>query len=125
MQRILSAMVMIVMLIALSIQADANQLEGVTRVRCTCYTIDGITASGQHTRQGIVAGKSEWLGCVAVLYDTNGEFIGFYEVLDTGGTNAIRSGKTIDVWVEDDEAVREWQRKFGDYVYIQIIEAEG
>lgn len=125
MKRILSVILLSTMLLTLSAQADANTLEGVTRVRCTCYTIDGITASGQHTRQGIVAGKKEWLGCVAVLYDINGEFIGFYEVLDTGGTNAIRSGKTIDVWVEDDEAVREWQRKFGDYVYIQIIEAEG
>lgn len=48
--------------------ADASTYEYPTIIRCTCYCDTGITASGQYTRRGIVAGKREWIGKVAVLY---------------------------------------------------------
>ena len=38
-------------------------------VRCTCYIEHGITASGIQTRNGIIAGRKEWLGMAAVLYE--------------------------------------------------------
>lgn len=37
-------------------------------IRCTCYFDQGYTKSGHLVREGIVAGKEEWLGCMAVLY---------------------------------------------------------
>ena len=51
-------------------------------VRCTCYIEHGITASGIQTRNGVIAGRKEWLGMAAVLYEvkedgTLGDFIGY------------------------------------------------
>lgn len=108
-------------------------------IRCTCYTNTGITASGQHTRDGIIAGKREWMGCAAALYRVKddgsiGEFIGLYEVLDTGAGidtdgdgygDSIQNGTSIDVWVPNDEAVREWQSTNGDHVYLYLIPGVG
>lgn len=110
-----------------------------TQIRCTCYTDSGTTAGGQQTRPGIIAGKREWIGCAAALYDVNddgsiGDFIGYYEVLDTGTGidtdgdgygDSIINGTSIDVWVPNDEAVREWQQDHGDYIYLYLIPGVG
>lgn len=109
------------------------------KIRCTCYTDSGITASGEVTRDGIMAGKREWLGKVAALYRYNadgsvGEFIGYYEFLDTGAGidtdgdgrgDSIKKGLSVDVWKETDAEVKDWIAEYGDYVYIEIIDAEG
>lgn len=111
------------------------------KIRCTLYTDKGLTASGQETRDGIVAGKREWLGMTANIYSINedgsiGQLIGIYEFLDTGygirktdsngntyGT--IERGESIDVWVPDMNAVREWQQKYGDYIFLQVFPSYG
>ena len=59
------------------------------KVRCTCYLDTGTTASGAQTRPNIMAAKREWIGCVAEVNEINedgsvGEFIGLFEILDTG-----------------------------------------
>ena len=100
------------------------------RIRATCYTQTGITKSGQYTRQGILAGKEEWLGHAAVLYAVNedgsmGEIIGIYEFLDTGGTKGLKNGTVIDVWVDGENGLNEWIKTYGDYVYLQIVPAQG
>lgn len=116
------------------------------KIRCTCYIDNGITASGQYTRPGIIAAKKEWIGCVAELNAVNpdgsiGEFIGYYEILDTGygietgyGQSKIKKGKTlgtiesgqsVDVWMPTMHQANEWVSLYGDYVYIKIIRGEG
>ena len=79
------------------------------------------------------------MGCAAALYDVNddgsiGDFIGYYEVLDTGTGidtdgdgygDSIINGTSIDVWVPNDEAVREWQQDHGDYIYLYLIPGVG
>ena len=104
------------------------------KIRCTCYIDDGITSSGQHTRPGIIAGKKEWEGCAVLLWSIDGDYIGIYEVLDTGSGidtdgdgkgDSIRTGQSIDVWMPDMNAAREWISLYGDYVYMQLYEAEG
>lgn len=79
------------------------------------------------------------MGSVAALYDINedgsiGDFIGYYEVLDTGAGidtdgdgygDSIINGTSIDVWVPNDAAVREWQQNVGDYCYIFLIKGVG
>lgn len=99
-------------------------------VRATCYVQTGITKSGQHTREGVLAGRKEWLGCAAVLYKVNkngtiGEAIGIYEFLDTGGTKGLNNGTVIDVWVDGMDGLETWVNTYGDYVYLQIIPAQG
>ena len=75
------------------------------RIRCTCYTADAdaVTKSGQKVREGIIAGKEEWLGKDASLYAINqdgslGEFIGIFEFLDTGSAQSLKDGKSVDVF---------------------------
>lgn len=109
-----------------------------TRVRCTCYIDRGTTASGQQTRPGIIAGRREWIGKVAALYRIEdgqiGEFLGYYEFLDTGAGmdtdgdgrgDTIREGYSVDVWQPSMEEARKWIRENGDFVFMQIIEGEG
>ena len=108
-------------------------------VRCTCYIEHGITASGIQTRNGIIAGRKEWLGMAAVLYEikedgTLGDFIGYYEFCDTGAGidtdndgigDTIRTGNSVDVWQPNMESARAWIKEHGDYVYMQIVPAVG
>lgn len=101
--------------------------------------VSGITASGQETRDGVIAGRKEDLGKVAALYRYNsngtvGEFIGYYEFLDTGAgidTNnngigdSIKKGLSIDIWKASMIEANDWIAEYGDYVYIKIIDAKG
>ena len=116
-----------------------NPFEEPSQIRCTCYVTQGTTASGIQTRPGIIAGKREWMGKTAVLYSVAedggiGELIGIYEFADTGAGidtdgdgigDSIKRGLSVDVWCGSIEEARAWIRKYGDYVYIQIVEAEG
>ena len=108
-------------------------------VRCTCYIDRGTTASGIQTRNGIIAGRKEWLGMAAVLYEvkedgTLGDFIGCYEFCDTGAGidtdgdgngDTIKTGNSVDVWQPSMTNARAWIREHGDYVYMQIVDGKG
>ena len=108
-------------------------------VRCTCYIDRGITASGIQTREGIIAGRKEWIGMMAVLYEvkedgTLGNFIGCYEFCDTGAGidtdgdgngDTIRTGNSVDVWQPSMTNAKAWIREHGDYVYMQIVDGKG
>ena len=73
------------------------------------------------------------------MYDINedgtiGDFIGYYEVLDTGAGidtdgdgygDSIGNGTSIDVWVPNDASMREWQQAHNDYVYVFLIKGVG
>lgn len=121
------------------IKAQADEGADLQRVRCTCYIHSGITYSGQHTREGVVAGKKEWIGKAVALYESDednnpGEFIGYFEFLDTGlgldtdgdGVgDTITNGKSIDVYRYTMDDAKAWIAEYGDYVYMKIIDAEG
>ena len=101
-------------------------------IRCTGYCDYGYTKSGQYVRDGIMAGKKEWLGKTCVVYQVNedgscGDMIGVYEFLDTGkGINgSLINGTSIDIWFPTESEVWNWMYTYGDYVYIQIIDAVG
>ena len=96
-------------------------------------------ADGRPLIEGLtLAGKREWLGMSAMLYDTNMNFIGIYEFRDTGygqstgqgnskilkGRNigTIENGTCIDVYFDTYEKCVQWGRR---KVYIKLIEAEG
>ena len=125
---------------------EADPLEEPVKLRCTCYCDEGVTASGKQTRPGIVAAKKEWLGYVACLNAVNedgsiGEFIGYFEILDTGygaetgvgessiikgkSLGTIESGKTIDIYYPTVHQAEEWIDTYGDYVYVLLVDGEG
>lgn len=98
------------------------------KIRCTGYCDYGYTKSGEYVREGIVAGKKEWLGKSCKIYSVNsdgtcGEVIGDYEFLDTGyGINgSLLNGTSIDVWFPSEDAVWEWMHTYGDYVYLEFV----
>ena len=101
-------------------------------IRCTCYCDKGITKSGKPVRQGVIAGKEEWLGKVAVLYEVDedgniGDYIGTYEFLDTGyGINgSLIRGTSVDVYCTSEDECWEFVEDHGDYVYMQILDGKG
>lgn len=107
------------------------------KIRCTCYTSTegSVTASGDTVREGIVAGKREWIGKTAILYDMDMNLIGYFEFKDTGAGidtdgdgkgDSIKNGKSIDVYRDTLEGCKSWIKEHGDYIQLQIIEeAEG
>ncbi len=109
------------------------------QIRCTCYIEPGVTRSGHYTHEGVIAGRKEDLGKVAALYavaedGSVGEFIGYFDFYDTGAGidtdgdgrgDSIKKGKSIDVFRETMTDAKKWIKTYGDYVYIQYIEAEG
>ena len=56
---------------------QGDPFEQPVKMRCTVYLDEGTTASGSQTRNGIIAGRREWLGKVAALYeiDENGNIV--------------------------------------------------
>ena len=142
--------VALVMIIAISVplysKASAHRLEvngdpfkEPVKMRCTCYIDRGTTASGAQTRDGIIAGRREWLGYVACIYAIKedgsiGDFIGYYEFKDTGAGidtdgdgrgDSIKNGLSVDVWRSSMSEARNWVKTYGDYVYIKIIKGVG
>lgn len=122
--------------------AETNPYGEPFRIRCTCYTWTGNPcANGSYPVEGVsVAGKREWLGKAIIMYAEDpetgglGEFIGFFDFTDTGAGidtdgdgegDSLINGTSIDVYRDDMEGVYEWIRRYGDYVYIQIVDAKG
>lgn len=80
------------------------------KMHTTAYCLHGVTGSGGTTHPGIAA-CDPYLGQVAMIYSMDGEFLMMAEITDTGGTEALRTGKCIDVWFDDLEQCKEWMRK--------------
>ena len=76
-------------------------------MKATAYSTDKITTDGSHTRKGICASKSEWIGLTAMVYTDNDgrpdKFLGYYEIKDDGGLST-RSGKKLKIWLPKDES---------------------
>ena len=138
-KRILSVLLVLVMLLLVllySLPVEAAESSDLKLMRVTCYTYPpgSITASGCEVREGIVAAKREWMNALVVLYNTDMDFIGYFEVKDTGfgidkdgdGIGSIQEGTSIDVFRNSEERCRDWIERPGDYCYVQIItDAEG
>lgn len=93
--------------------------------QATAYCLNGTTATGAKTRIGICASKPEWFGKVLALYKdadgSPGDFIGYFECVDTGST-PIRNGQVIDVWLPTYNECMQFGRQ---KVWIAVIDGEG
>lgn len=110
----------------------------VFRIMTTGYYHGQTTATGTKARPGICAVRREWIGKTALVWeckdsDTMGEFLGYWECLDTGfgadsdgdGIGSIQEGKVVDMYFPTLEDVQKWMGLTGGRVYIQLIDAEG
>lgn len=133
-KRILSVLLVLVMLLLVllySLPVEAAEPSDLQLMRVTCYTYPpgSITASGSEVREGIVAAKKEWMNALVILYDTDMNFIGYFEVKDTGfgidkdgnGVGSIQEGTSLDVFQSSLERCHEWTERYGDYCYVKII----
>lgn len=128
MKRIINVILLVCFaFLALSIPSHASSVpEGCELIRCTCYLPTGNkTASGVYPYEGICASNREHLGDVAVLYTQNMEFIGYFEVKDTGGHPGLKNGSRVDIYRDTKEGVNDWVNQYGDYVIIQWVKGEG
>lgn len=90
------------------------------KVRCTCYIPTGNpTASGIYPHEGIIATNREHLGESAMLFTIDGEFIGYFDSMDTGGHEGLKNGTRIDVYRDTLDRAYDWVATYGDYVLIE------
>jgi len=124
MRRRLTAIIMAASLIFTPITARAEEVKDfesdllMVKGYATAYCLQGITASGEETRDGICSGCKDYFGKTILLYqrlpdDSVGKLIGIYECLDTGSGRGIKKGTVIDVWCPDLEACQDYM----DLVY--------
>lgn len=122
-------------------QEQENLLGEPFLIRCTCYTWTGNQCrNGSWPVEGLsVAGKEEWLGKAIIMYSVAedggiGDFIGYFDFTDTGDGidldgdgqgETIRNGTSIDVYRDTLEGCYKWIEMYGDYVYIQVVDAAG
>lgn len=128
---VLLVMVMLLLVLLYSLPVEAAESSDLKLMRVTCYTYPpgSITASGCEVREGIVAARKDWMGALVILYDTDMNFIGYFEVLDTGfgidkdgdGVGSIQEGTSLDVFRSSLERCHEWTERYGDYCYAKII----
>lgn len=83
----------------------------------TAYSIEGRTASGVHTREGVVAADPRVLplGSRIRVHDA-GEYDGEYVVRDTG---AAVKGQDIDIYIANDAEAKRFGRRA---VKVEILE---
>ena len=110
----------------------------VFQILTTAYCQGDVTSTGVKTREGICAVRSEWVGKTALVWTCNedgtqGEFLGFWECLDTGfgadsdgdGIGSIEEGRVIDMYFPTLDKAREWMGLTNGKVYVQLVDAEG
>ncbi len=92
----------------------------------TAYCYGTTRCDGGAVRTGICAGRPEWYGKVAAIYlDDNGspgEFLGYFEILDTGGDDRIKNGTVLDIYIPDYDTCIEFGRR---KVVVVFIDGEG
>ncbi|WMC91223.1 hypothetical protein [Kineothrix sp. MB12-C1] len=107
-------------------RAEDNPYGTPFQIESTAYCYGEITASGQAVREGIAAGRKEWIGLTAIVYTDDsgevGELIGIYEILDTGGDERIQDGRCIDIYIPDYKEAISYGRKT---VWMQLVDAKG
>lgn len=96
-------------------------------IEATAYCYGTTTYSGKQVREGMAAMSKRYLGMTAIVYkaDEKGnalDYIGTYEIEDTGGDERIRNGNCIDIYIPDYEEAIQFGRK---QVVVYLLEAKG
>lgn len=121
MRRLLATMALYVAMTAEAVCAEQYQ-----QMIFSCYCPESCpgttTASGQKVREGILACSKDHMGDCAMLYTLEGDFIGFYECLDTGGSKALKEGRAVDVWTPNLTRARELMKLTNGEVMVMWIQ---
>lgn len=90
----------------------------------TAYILKGTTATGGSTRPGICACNTH-LGEVAIIYTLDGDYLGMYEVTDTGSSPGLVAGRVVDVWRANRTQAENYMRITGGQVYVRFVDGNG
>lgn len=89
-------------------------------------------ANGKIPRFGICSYNKDYIGQTAIVYSENGQLIGYFEIYDTGygrdsynGKGTIENEECIDIFMESDAEGKEFIKKYGNEVYVKIVDAKG
>lgn len=127
-ENILALILFVVVLLGCTVDTKAEPTYPTEpfQIECTAYCYGEVTADGSKVRKGIMAGKPEWLGLTALMYEDMdgkpGNLLGIYEIKDTGGDDRIQNGTCVDIYNPDYNWCVEWGRK---KVIIQLVNAVG
>ncbi len=115
--------------VLLTLKQTSVKADELLNIKATAYCYNsGQTATQTIPMEGrTLAGKREWFGKTAYIWEDKGNgiepenFIGCFQVEDTG-SEPIRNGYVVDVFIEDyDRAIEFGCKK----VFVLLIEAEG
>lgn len=110
----------------LAADKPVREVAQVQPMEATAYCQGTIRCDGGVVRTGTCAGKPEWYGKVAAIYlDDNGstgEFLGYFEILDTGGDDRITDGLVLDIYIPNYDACIEFGRR---KVIVLLVDGEG
>lgn len=104
------------------IDFEAN---GFKQMKTTAYCMGTTTASGTPVRPGVVATDISHRGMKAIIYTTDGQFLGIYDCEDAGGTEAIKNGYVIDVYRANLTHCKSYMKLTQGIVYVKYIEGKG
>lgn len=96
-------------------------------IEATAYCYGTTTCTGKPVREGYAAMSKKYLGMTAIVYaeDENGnplDYIGTYEIEDTGGDYRIKNGNCIDIFMSSRAECLEFGRR---KVVVYLLDAKG
>lgn len=113
----------VLLLCSLNCHAEENLADGELHlIEATAYCDSkNLTATQTRVREGIAAFSPKYYGYCALIYDEEMHFLGYYEIQDTG-SERIRKGEVIDIWMPTEEECLEFGRQ---PVYILLVKGQG
>lgn len=99
--------------------------QGFQKMSATAYCMGTVTATGAKVHEGGCAASKDHLGQVAIVYTLEGEFLGYYECNDTGGTEGLNNGYVIDIYRSDIDRCQELMETIGKEQKVWVLWVEG
>lgn len=98
--------------------------QGFELMSTTAYCMGHTTANGSPVHHGGCACNPDHIGDVAIVYTTNGNFLGYYECNDTGA-GGVRAGTVIDIYRKNYTMCSNYMRITQGKVYVKWIKGKG
>lgn len=125
-KRIIIPLVLVIFL--MTIRADANEIDfeenGFQLMNATAYCMGHTTANGSPVHEGGCACSLDHIGDVAIVYTTDGHFLGYYECNDTGA-GGVRKGTVIDIYRTNYTMCSMFMKVTEGKVYVRWISGKG
>ena len=129
-----SLLIVLIVILVIAQGAERNEphretidwkANGFQKIKVTAYCCGTHTATGVPVHYGVMAVSDAHIGDVAELYTLGGEYIGLFECIDKGGTDAIHQGFVVDIYHPTYEECVDFMRLTEGVGYIRYISGNG